>query len=97
MTELNFRSIKMLNFLKKGERVKTEDLAKEIGCKPRQIREYKILLEKLGYKIDSKAGNKNHGYLLLQEKLTLEELTEIRQKLDNEKLFDKILRIIDNI
>jgi hypothetical protein len=53
-------------------------------------------LEQLGYLIDSKAGHKDHGYMLIQEKLTTEEKKEIKEKL-NKELFLKILRIIDKI
>jgi predicted DNA-binding transcriptional regulator YafY len=87
----------MLKILKKGERINKIDLAKKLNVTPRQIYKYKILLEQLGYTIDSKAGNKNNGYMLIFEKLTAEEKQEIQKKMDNEELFLKILRIIERV
>jgi len=96
MNDLNAKSIQMLKILKKGERINKTVLAEKLGVKPRQIYHYKILLEQLGYLIDSKAGNKDHGYMLIQEKLTTEEKKEIKEKL-NKELFLKILRIIERV
>jgi len=88
------RVIKMIKYLRENGRTKGAELSKHLGLKnSKSIYMYKNFCHCLGYDIKSTHGYYG-GYELIEDALlTNDELKEIKSKLGNNKLFNKIKKV----
>ena len=83
-------TLKMLNLLRKNDKLKISELAELLNVKDRQVRRYRDELLKVGYDIPSKAG-KDGGYTINEINLNDNEWTLLKDLLKKHpEIYSKI-------
>ncbi len=85
-------AFRLLELLKSGKRMKSDEIVEKLGISKRMVNYYKNTLLTMGYNISAYGGYEG-GYQLIppKDKLTNEELEYLEDRLnDNKFLMDKI-------